>query len=158
MDAWSSLDVPMRVIGVGPLLDTVKNSGLDSIVCRGWCLPEEVADEMRSASFLIMPSEWYETFGLVIAEAYSQCLPVIVSRLGAMAEIVEDGVTGLHFAPGDAADLASKVRWAVENPEKMRQMGLNARRVYERDYTPEANYPQLMAIYEEVIKANRSNA
>ena len=71
------------------------------------------------------------------------------------AEIVEDGVTGLHFTPGDAEDLAAKVRWAVEHPEEMRQMGLNARRVYEEKYTPEVNYRQLMAIYEEAIAENR---
>ena len=47
------------------------------------------------------------------------------------------------------------VLWAAEHPEEMRQMGLNARRVYEEKYTPEANYLQLMAIYEEAIAENR---
>ena len=112
--------------------------------------PAEPA-EMADAAFLVMPSEWYETFGLTIVEAFSQTLPVIASRLGAMAEIVEDGVTGLHFTPGDAADLAAKVRWANEHPEEMRQMGANARRVYEAKYTPERNYPQMMEIYETAI-------
>ena len=72
-----------------------------------------------------------------------------------MAEIVEDGVTGLHFTPGDAGDLAAKVRWAAAHPEEMRRMGLNARRVYEEKYTPETNYRQLMAIYDAAIEVNR---
>ena len=112
---------------------------------------------MRQASFLVMPSEWYEGFALVLAESFCQSLPVIASRLGAMAEIVEDGVTGLHFTPGNSDDLAAKVRWADEHPDEMLRMGENARQVYEEKYSPEANYPQLMAIYEEAIEANQEH-
>ena len=60
---------------------------------------------------------------------------------------------GLHFTAGDAEDLAAKVRWVAEHPDEMREMGLNARRVYELKYTPEANYRQLMAIYDEAVQA-----
>ena len=94
---------------------------------------------------------------MTLAEAFAQGLPVIASRLGAMTEIVEDGLTGLHFAPGDAEDLARKVRWASEHPEAMHRMGRNARLIYEEKYTPENNYYQLMAIYEEALEENRRN-
>ncbi len=89
---------------------------------------------------------------MTLAEAFCRGLPVIASRLGAMAEIVADGVTGLHFTPGDARDLAAKVRWAADHPEEMRHMGANARRDYEENYTPEVNFKLLMAIYEGVIR------
>ena len=108
---------------------------------------------MRRAAFLVMPSEWYEGFGMVLAEAFACSLPVVASRLGAMRELIEDGVTGLHFQPGDPADLAAKVRWAAENPSDMRRMGENARRVYEDNYTPERNYRHLMAIYDDAAQA-----
>ena len=108
---------------------------------------------MRRAAFLIMPSEWYETFGFVIVVAFVTALPIIASRLGAMSEIIEDGDTRLLFEPGDAGDLAAKVGWAVDNPSEMRRMGDNARRVYEDRYTPESNYRQLMAIYDEAAQA-----
>ncbi len=71
-------------------------------------------------------------------------------------ELVEDGKTGLLFAPGDPEDLAAKVRWADEHPDEMRRMGARARRVYEQKYTPEVNYRQLMAIYEDAIAVRRS--
>jgi glycosyltransferase involved in cell wall biosynthesis len=93
---------------------------------------------------------------VIIAEAFCQGLPVIASRLGAMAEIIEDGVTGLHFILGDKADLAAKVRWAADHPDDMRRMGANARRVYKQKYTPEANYRQLVAIYAQAIESGRS--
>ncbi len=72
-----------------------------------------------------------------------------------MAEIVEDGITGLHFTARHAEDLAAKVRWAAEHPDEMRVMGANARRVYEDPYTPEINYRQLMAIYDEAAQGTR---
>lgn len=155
LTAWSSLDIPLRIVGDGPLRNTIGVSSAPEIVCVGRQPPEAVAREMARAKLLVMPSVWYETFGMTVVEAFCQGLPVVASRLGAMAEIVEDGVTGLHFTPGDAQDLAAKVRWAVDHPEEMRHMGANARRVYEERYTPAVNYRQLMAIYEQVVGENR---
>ena len=78
-----------------------------------------------------------------------------MSQLGSLAEIVEDGVTGLHFTPGDAQDLAAKVRWLSEHPDERARMGENARREYEEKYTPERNYEMLMDIYEQAIAESR---
>lgn len=155
LKAWLSLEAPLRVIGGGPMLDRVRAMTHPQLTSLGHQSPEVIAEEMARASVLVMPSICYETFGLVIVEAFSHELPVIASRLGAMAEIIEDGVTGLHFRPGDSDDLAEKVRWAMDHPEDMRRMGVNARRVYEEKYTPEVNYRKLIAIYEEAIRQPR---
>ena len=61
---------------------------------------EAVIAAMHQASFLVFPAECYENFPLAIAEAFACGVPVIATRLGAMAEIVADGRTGLHFAAG----------------------------------------------------------
>jgi glycosyltransferase involved in cell wall biosynthesis len=106
---------------------------------------------MRHASFLVLPSVWYEMFPMVIPEAFSASLPIIVSRLAGLQSLVRDGETGLHFNPGDPEDLARKVRWAAEHSREMERMGANARREYETLYTPEKNYERLMAIYEDVL-------
>lgn len=148
--AWRSLDVPLRIVGEGPLFDLVSNSSIKKITCLGRKLSSEVFEVMGKAAFLLMPSEWYETFGLVIIEAFACGLPVIASRLGSMAEIIQDGETGLLFRPGDAVDMACKVKWAAAHPEEMRKMGENARQVYMRKYTPEVNYRELLSIYEDV--------
>lgn len=99
-----------------------------------------------------MPSTWYEGFPVTLALSFACGLPVIASRLGAMAEIVEDGKTGLHFTPGDAAELGAKVRWAVENPERMREMGRTARLVYKRMFSPERNYEMLLQVYQAALE------
>ena len=153
LQAWRDLTVPLRILGDGPLAGRVHGCDDPAVAALGRKTRPEVVEEMRRAAFLVMPSEWYEGFGLVLAEAFACSLPVVASRLGAMRELIEDGVTGLHFQPGDRADLAAKVRWAAENPSDMRRMGENARRVYEDNYTPERNYRHLMAIYDQAAQA-----
>ena len=152
LTAWRDLDVPLRIAGDGPLMSMAQSTASRNVMPLGNLPPEAVNQEMARAAFLVMPSQSYETFGMVIAEAFSKGLPVIASRLGAMAEIVEDRVTGLHFAPGDAHDLAAKARWAADHPEEMRRMGANARRIYDENYTPRINYEKLLAIYQSAIR------
>jgi len=65
---------------------------------------------------------------------------------------VENGRTGLYFKPGDPDDLATKIQWAIEHPDEMREMGINARREYEAKYTAERNYKLLMEIYKKALK------
>jgi len=94
---------------------------------------------------------WYENFPRVLVEAFACGLPVIASRLGALADLVEEGVTGLLFEPGDAGDLMRCLQWARAHPDEMRRMGERARALYELKYTPRANFSQLLAIYRGVL-------
>jgi glycosyltransferase involved in cell wall biosynthesis len=102
---------------------------------------------MKRAAFLVFPSEFHETFGLTIIEAFACGVPVIASRLGATMEIVENGKTGLHFTPGNAMDLASKVEWAWTHKTEMEAMGRAARAEYQAKYTAERNYQLLIEVY-----------
>ena len=90
---------------------------------------------------------------MVIVEAFANGLPVIASRLGTMADVIEDGVTGLHFTAGDPDDLAAKVAWAITHSDRMAEMGSAARRVYETRYSEETNYQSLLTIYRDAISA-----
>ncbi|MFC1831908.1 glycosyltransferase family 4 protein [Thermodesulfobacteriota bacterium] len=159
LNAWNNLaiDLHLRIAGDGPLLNHIEERRGSNVELLGRLTSEQVSKEMSTASFLIMPSEWYESFGMVLIEAFAHGLPVVASRLGAMAEIVEDGVTGLHFEPGNAKDLVHKIQWLHDHPEECRKMGNNARQVYEERYTPEKNYEMLMGIYQQVIDENKQN-
>jgi len=159
VEAFRCLSVHLKIIGDGPLMDTLRNRAPTNTQFVGEKASDDVLRAMDNASYLVMPSESYEGFALVLVEAFSRGLPVIASRLGAMTEIVVNGVTGIHFNPNDAADLASKVRWAEAHPEEMLRMGTNARREYEKKYTPQVNYLQLLNIYKDVVnkyQASRS--
>jgi len=157
LNAWAELGipVPLNIIGGGPEAIELKKEaalrGLFNVHFQGHVPRERALEYMRRARFLIFSSEWYENFPVTIAEAFACGVPVICSRMGAMQEIVEDGRTGLHFTPGDAVDLAAKVKWAWNHPERMREMGREARQVYESKYTAETNYPLLMEIYRHAI-------
>jgi glycosyltransferase involved in cell wall biosynthesis len=69
-----------------------------------------------------------------------------------MAEIVQDGRTGLHFKPGDPVDLAEKVRTILADPWKLRQMRQAARQEFDQHFTADVNHHSLMAIYDRALK------
>ncbi|MBF0231572.1 MAG: glycosyltransferase family 4 protein [Desulfamplus sp.] len=156
--AWQAMggasEISLKIVGDGPLLTEVKSLAEQKhlkIEVLGRQTRVEVFRLMQGACFLVFPSEWYEGLPMTIIESYASGLPVVASRLGAMAEIVEDGYTGLHFEPGNARDLAEKINWALKHPDEMARMGRNARNEYEAKYTPERNYAMLMDIYNQVI-------
>lgn len=78
--------------------------------------PAELQTILRGLDVIVVPSVWYENSPNVILESFAHHTPVIVSNLGGMAELVQDGENGLRFAPGDAADLARVLRRLVEEP------------------------------------------
>jgi glycosyltransferase involved in cell wall biosynthesis len=155
IQAWRELDLDLQLIGGGELSEPLRNALSPAVQVRGFVDADEVMQAMRKAQFLVLPSLVYEGFPMVIAEAFAAGLPIIASRLGAMAELVRDGETGLHFNPGDAADLAAKVRWALAHPQAMCEMSKRARQTYLRLYTPQANYRRLMEIYDDARRTVR---
>jgi len=140
----------LRIVGSGPLESAVKARPVVDFV--GPLNNESVHAEMVRATCLIVPSLWYEGFPMVVVEAFANGLPIIASRIGALGEIIEDGVTGLLFDPGDADALSMKMEWALNNPESMKQMGRAARLRYEEMYTPERNLEILMEIYKSAME------
>lgn len=159
--AWKDLpDIPLKIVGDGPDTEEFKSLiseiGIKNIEFTGYKPYLECRKILNSARFLVMPSIWYETFGLTLVEAFSHCKPVIASNLGAMADIVKDKETGLLFTPMNVQELAGAVLWLWNNPEECKRMGLNARKEYEENYTLGKNYEMLMGIYHEVIERKRS--
>lgn len=144
----------LELIGTGP--EQAKVKAHPGVRTPGWLDSAAVYKRMWQASYLVLPSLWYENFPRTVVEAFAHGLPVIASRLGAMAELIEHGRTGLLFEPGSAQDLARHLAWAEAFPKKMRAMGQNARAEYEAKYTPEKNYERLMEIYENAMAEMRT--
>jgi glycosyltransferase involved in cell wall biosynthesis len=152
-ESWRHLaDIPLVVAGDGPLAGTEWPRGVSAL---GRLPREKILALMRAAQVLIFPSIWYEGAPMTIIEAFACGLPVIASNLGSMAEMVEHERTGCLFNPGDAADLARKVRWMFEHTRAVAAMRLAARREYEEKYMAERNYEMLMAIYARAIDSFR---
>jgi glycosyltransferase involved in cell wall biosynthesis len=137
------------IVGDGP--SRADFDGIASARLTGWLGREDVSAHMAAAHALVLPSIWFEPFPLVAIEALAHGLPVIASRIGSLPEIVEDGITGLLFDPGDPRDLGRKMRWVDEHPEALRRMGEAARASHERLYSAQENYRVLAAIYGELL-------
>jgi len=152
--AWEKLGgkIPLKIIGDGHLRDqvAVAVNQLPHVEWLGRKPIHQVYDLMGEAKMLIFPSKWYETFGRVVIEAFAKGTPVIAANIGAIAELVDSGRTGLHFAPNDPEDLAIKVETILANPTLLSQMRQEARAEFEAKYTAQQNYQQMMTIYNQV--------
>lgn len=161
LKAWEHLgpQIPLFIVGDGPLADQVVEAAKrhSSVEWLGRKPMSQVHDLMGEARFLVFPSKWYETFGRVAVEAFAKGTPVIAANIGAIAELVDSGRTGLHFRPGDPDDLIAKVEWMLANPVKLAYMRQEARAEFEAKYTAEQNYQKLMEIYTKMQKLVPNN-
>lgn len=142
------------VIGEGPLAAELARAG-GRLVLHGVQGREVVTDAMARATAVVVPSLWYEGLPMVIAEAFAAGTPVIASKRGALASLVEHGVTGLHVQPGDPDDLARACDWITDHPAEAARMGEAARAVFERDWVEAVTTASLLAIYDEAVAARR---
>lgn len=80
---------------------------------------KQVVKTLRGFDACVVPSICLETGPLVVLEAFAAGIPVIGSRLGGIAELVQEGKDGLLFTPGDSAMLASHLRRLAQEPEEL---------------------------------------
>lgn len=111
----------------------------------------EIEDFFQQSRAIVLCSTCYEGFPMVLVEAMLSGRPVIATRIGGIPEIVEDGVTGLLFEPGNVDDLAEKIRLLWNQPELCRQMGQAGRDKALREYSKEKYYQRLMDVYNRAI-------
>ncbi len=102
---------------------------------------------LQRIDVLVVPSLCYETYGMVIQEAFAVQVPVIASDLGAMSEYIQDGVSGLLFEPGSADDLARQLRRVSGDPGLLEQL----KRGIPPVKSVEQEVEELLRIYVEVI-------
>jgi glycosyltransferase involved in cell wall biosynthesis len=152
-----ALGVPLVIAGAGPLADEVAAWAADRHDVSFVGLQDKAASRALIARSVavVVPSQWLETFGLVVVEAMAAGVPAVVAGHSSLAELVSDGVTGLTHQPGDAASLATALRQIVRVPSSL---GLAARERYERQFTRSVGLTNLLAAYQEVIEEDRRGA
>ena len=117
---------------------------------------EELDSFYRNARMLVFPSQWFETYGVVGAESMSHGIPVIAAKLGALSELIEDGVDGLHYEPGNIDDLARKMQRLWNDPDLCRRLGAAAREKAETNWSYDRNYERTYAVYESALNRGRA--
>ncbi|HOJ34084.1 MAG TPA: glycosyltransferase family 4 protein [Candidatus Hydrogenedentes bacterium] len=101
----------------------------------GFVPHREVSKIYAEADICVVPSVWEEPFGLVALEAMAAGVPVCASRCGGLATIVEHGVTGFLFQPGNSVELALYLNRLLDDAELRHNMGLAGRNRVETQYT-----------------------
>ncbi|WP_394752642.1 glycosyltransferase family 4 protein [Crenothrix sp.] len=145
---WGTNAPELRIIGDGELRGHLENlaQGLP-IRFLGQLTSEQAQHDIAQCSLLILPSECFEGFPMVVREAFAFGTPAAVSNLGPLPSIVKHGLTGVNFEPGNPESLYQTVKATWQNPELLEQLAHNARKAFEANYTEESNYTLLMTIY-----------
>lgn len=140
-------DIPFSAVGGYSSTPGLIAGIPDNFKLLGFCVGEKLEIFYLRAQVIVLPSICFEGFPTVLIEAMLASKPIICSRIGGLPEIVEDGVTGLLVEPGNAEDLAEKIRYLWRRPELCRQMGAAGREKALREYSPDKYYERLMGVY-----------
>jgi len=142
---------PLRlaIAGSGPLESQVTNWAADrpSVELAGHLNKQDCFNLIARSRAVLLPSQWEETFGLVVVEAMAAGVAPIASSHGSFPELITDGVDGVLFNAGDSDDLARVIIDVETNDARFAAYGVQARMTYEQQHDPRRNIDQLLDIY-----------
>ena len=161
MKAWRiwGKDAPnLEIIGDGEdeimLKKYKKEHLLQNITFLGKLTYKKVQKKIEKSKLLIIPSEWYEPFGLVIIEALSKGTPVASSDIGSLPDLIRTYRHGFLFKTKNEQSLFKKVKKAWEDKSYLKKLSYYAGKT-DKLYTNLNDYQELMTIYNKVIKNNK---
>ena len=93
-----------------------------------------------------------EAFGLVVSEAMACGKPVIGSNVGGIPDQIVDGYNGFLVEPKDPLKIAERILWSIDNPEAIKSMGINGRRIVEEKYDIEKRADNIISLYKQLLR------
>lgn len=155
---WAANSPALKLVGAGEMRTELEKmaSGLP-VQFIGQVESSEAQAHIANARLLVLPSECFEGFPMVIREAFAFGTPVAVSNIGPLPSIVQHGKNGVVFEPEDPQSLLNTVRTAWESPNFLEKLGAGARAEFESKYTEDVNYKILMDIYEKAIREKKKS-
>ncbi|MDP8265841.1 MAG: glycosyltransferase family 4 protein [Candidatus Aceula meridiana] len=154
--AFENLSADLEIIGEGPLRgkieEEIKIKKIKNIKLLGYLKGNVLFDKIGSSFAAIMPSECYENNPISVLEAFALRLPVIGSRIGGIPELVINGETGLLFEPGKVGDLREKIKYSLDNPDKLKQFSKNAYDLNKKRFNEQLHYDSLIKVYNDAAK------
>lgn len=117
----------LRIVGEGPerprLETMIRKEGIRNVRFTGFLDHREMAEIWAGTACSIIPSVWKEPFGMVVLEAWAMGRPVVAHAIGALPEIIADGVDGVLVSENDPEDLAGAILSLLKNPGTAGGMG-----------------------------------
>lgn len=159
IEAFTELKGPkLKIVGTGPEEEALKRyvseqGAEQSIEFVGYRKGDELKELIRDASFVVVPSEWYENNPMTIIEAYTAGVPVIGARIGGIPEIVLEGETGYLFWSGNVSDLKEAICKAESvSAEQYNSMSQAARKFAADNFSEETSYNNIINLYNSILK------
>jgi glycosyltransferase involved in cell wall biosynthesis len=152
LESWKLIaggERKLLIIGDGPERPNLERQAesIPGVKFLGFVDREKQKEYWRQALFSVVPSIWLEPFGMTVLEAWAKGRPVVAHRIGALPELIEDGVTGSLASPDDTTDLANRMDQLFSRPDEAVKMGLAGRRVLETRFTRRKWLDEISKIY-----------
>ncbi|MCD7883771.1 MAG: glycosyltransferase family 4 protein [Lachnospiraceae bacterium] len=152
LSAFSKMpDKQLKLAGTGTILDELKDEyqSLENVEFLGYVEHEDLIELVAQTKALIIDSQWYEPFGMIVIEAYASGVPVIAGDIENISSLVTHNITGIKFKYDSIEELIA----AVDEFESSRQQwNQNVIKEYEEMYSPERNIVMLETIYQDVAQ------
>lgn len=135
----------------GDLQHLIRSEKLENVELIGYNANKALIELIKGSICTIIPSEWYENCPFSVLESFALGKPVIGANIGGIPELIDDGVDGFLFEPGDVAGLAYRIQYMIKNKNKAKMMGKIGRRKIERKYSADQHYGDLLGLYKRTI-------
>lgn len=148
-------EIPFQAAGAIDRSPELLSQSPQNFQFRGHLVGGQLNEFFRSSRIVAFASRCFEGFPVTLVEAMGYAKPVVAPRIGSFPEIVQEGVTGLLFEPGNAEQLADRIRYLWERPDLCRTMGQAAHEKALREYSEDRYYSRLMDAYNKAMAAER---
>jgi glycosyltransferase involved in cell wall biosynthesis len=148
-------DVVLNIIGDGPLLEYYKRLSKELAIDKhvrflGFIEYSKMPEYYSASDLFVFPSR-RESFGLVLAEAMASGLPVVSTNVTAIPEVIKDGETGILVPPNDPEKFAKAVNSLLNDPQRMREMGIKGRERVKEYFTWDKVAERAIRYFEEIL-------
>ena len=157
LDAVAELpNLPVLIAGSGTaepeLRQEIAKRNLGHVRLIGFQSGTALQDLIRRAICTVIPSTWYESFGLTILETFAHGRPVIGSRIGGIPEVIIDGKDGFLVEPGDVKELRDRIELLHRDSDLAEKMGKAGWHKLKTRFSPQVHYDEIMAVYGSVLR------
>ncbi len=147
--------VRLHLIGEGNMTESYRKQAedlgvLDRVNFHGWMEVDAIQQFTAKCAVGVFPSR-IESFGLSMAEAMATGLPIIATRVGALPEFIEDGVTGTLVSPGNIPALYRAILEKLENPDRAQTLADAGQETVRQRFSWDQAAREMTQIYQSVL-------